>query len=294
MQSKSLRTKSSIVPKSRRRPTGLPNFDRPPVTEVVLSIQFAAMVQMHAVHAGLYWNEIRQEYPRVSEQAPIAPVFETFGATPVLTPTMQIQAMLIPPLPRIWFETDEGDHLVQLQQDRILHNWRKRSSTAEYPRYETLHEKLVLEVEKLNEVLTKESVGEIRPNQCEVTYINTITLRDGQNPHEHLSRITPLWTGTLSEPYLPNAETTTLQTKYVLRRGTVPYGRVYVTFTPAYLATDYSPAIQLEITARGKPLDDNTSSAFALLDEERQAIVRAFTAVTTSPMHEEWGRTDAA
>jgi uncharacterized protein (TIGR04255 family) len=286
--------RSSKVPKSRRRPAGLPDFDRPPVTEVVLSIQFAALPRLRTAHAGLYWNEIRQKYPKASEQAPIAPAFETFGTTPMLKSSIQVQAMLVPPVPRLWFETNDGEHLLQLQQDRLLHNWRKSSPGSEYPRYEPLRETFISEVEKLSALFKKEDIGEIRPNQCEVTYINTITLAAGQNPHEELARITPLWAGTLSESYLPTPETTSLQTKYILRKSEVPYGRVYVNFTPAYLAKDYSPVIQLEVTARGKPREDNVAAAFDLLDEEREIVVRAFTAVTTSSMHKEWGRTDVA
>jgi uncharacterized protein (TIGR04255 family) len=290
----SRRTRSRTVPKTSRRPAGLPDFDHPPVTEVVLSIQFSAMPDLHTVHAGSYWNDIRRKYPKVSEQAPIAPVFETFGKTPTLTTAFSVQTMLVPPIPRLWFETDDGEHLVQLQQDRLLHNWRKRSSRADYPRYELLRKSFLSEVEKLNELLKKEHIGEIRPNQCELTYINTVTFADGQNPHENIPRITPLWAGTLSEQYLPNPETTSFQTKYVLRRDAVPYGRLYVTFTPAYLTTDYSPVVQLEVTARGKPNGETVEAAFDLLDEEREAIVRGFTAVTTPQMHKEWGRTDVA
>jgi len=164
----------------------------------------------------------------------------------------------------------------------------------EYPRYELLRTKFASEVDKLSALLQKEGVGQIRPNQCEVTYINTITSTGRQNPHHNFARITPLWTGNLSEPYLPNPETTMIQTKYVLRKGEVPYGRVYVTFTPAYLATDYSPVVQLEVTTRGRPDQESIEAAFALLDEERDVVVRTFTAVTTPSMHKEWGRTDVA
>lgn len=287
-------TRSRSVPKSRNRPRGLPDFKSPPVTEVVLSVQFAAIPLFRSVHAGLYWNEIRDEYPMASEQAPIAPAFETFGATPMLTPGFQVRAMVVPPMARHWFETDIGEHLVQLQQDRILHNWRKRSPEMEYPRYESLRAKFMGEVDKLSALFKKEGLGEIRPNQCEVTYINTITSTGGQNPHEHLARITPLWAGNLSEPFFPTPETTAIQTKYVLRKNDVPYGRVYVTFTPAYDATDYSPVVQLEVTTRARPDEESVAAAFVLLDEERDAVVRTFAGVTTPLMHKEWGRTDVA
>jgi uncharacterized protein (TIGR04255 family) len=221
------------VPKPR--PPGLPNFKSPPVTEVVLSVQFAALPLFRSVQAGLYWNEIRDEYPVTSVQAPIAPAFETFGAAPMLIPGFQVPfqlPMFTPPMARHWFETTNGEHLVQLQQDRILHNWRQRSPEMQYPRYEPLRAKFEAEVDKLIALFKKEGLGEIHPNQCEVTYINTITSAGGENPHEHLARITPLWTGNLSEPSFPAPETTTIQTKYVLRKNDVPYGRVYVTFNP--------------------------------------------------------------
>jgi uncharacterized protein (TIGR04255 family) len=274
------------------RPPGLPDFKSPPVTEVVLSVQFAALPQFRSVHAGLYWDEIRDEYPVVSEQAPIPPVFETFGATPMLA-GFQVQALTAPLPVRHWFETANSEHLVQLQQDRILHNWRQRSPELEYPRYESLRAKFEGEIDRLAALFKKEGLGELRPNQCEVTYINTITSVEGQNPHKHLARITPLWTGNLSEPFLPAPETTTVQTKYVLRKNDIPYGRVYVTFTPAYSATNYTPVVQLEITTRGRPDEENVAAAFALLDEQRDVVVRTFAGVTTPLMHKEWGRTDA-
>jgi uncharacterized protein (TIGR04255 family) len=285
--------RSHTVPTASHRTPGLPNFTRPPVTEVVLSIQFAALPAMRSVHAGLYWQEIRTQYPKTSEQGPIAPAFETFGGTPT-TPSVQVQALLVPPLPRYWFETENGEHLVQLQPDRIIHNWRQRNPEMQYPRYETVREKFAPEVDKLAAFLRKEQIGEIRPNQCEVTYINTISLSDGSNPQQQLDRITPLWSGQTSERFLPNSENTSVQTRYVLKRGDAPYGRVYVSFIPAFRAADYSPVIQLEISARGRPTAETVSAAFDLLNEERAIVVRTFAAVTTAEMHKEWGRNDAS
>jgi uncharacterized protein (TIGR04255 family) len=280
------------VPKAPRRTPGLPNFTRPPVTEAVLSIQFAALPAMRTVHAGLYWQSIRTEYPKTSEQGPVPPAFETFGGTPTI-PSFQVHALLVPPMPRHWFETESGEHLVQLQPDRIIHNWRQRNLEMQYPRYETVRERFAPEVDKLAALLRNEQIGEIRPNQCEVTYINTISLSDGTNPQQHLDRITPLWSGKTNERFLPDSENTSIQTKYVLKRGDAPFGRVYVSFIPAFRAADHSPVLQLEISARGRPTEETLPAAFELLDEERDIVVRTFAAVTTAKMHKEWGRNDA-
>src|ERR1700677_2939662 len=97
----------------------LPDFTNPPLNEVVLSIQFAALANLKSAHIGILWERLRSEYPSVTEQAPVQAMFETFGI-PSQSPQMQIQTFLTPPLPRYWFERPGSPDLLQLQQDRIL------------------------------------------------------------------------------------------------------------------------------------------------------------------------------
>jgi len=73
----------------KRRPADLPDFERPPVTEVVLSLQFASLPGLKNVHAGLLWQHFSTRYPNVEEYPPIAPVFETFGL-PTAMPDMSL------------------------------------------------------------------------------------------------------------------------------------------------------------------------------------------------------------
>ena len=128
------------------RPSDLPDYERPPVTEVVLSIQFASNNKFQIVHAGLFWNLVHNQFPNVSEQAPLQAVFETFGGPPVAAP---IQVQFSPPFPRFWFESEDRAYVLQLQQDRILFNWRATSSESVYPRYETLREHFLTRVQQL-------------------------------------------------------------------------------------------------------------------------------------------------
>src|SRR5262249_2810158 len=108
---------------SPSRPDDLPDFKNPPVNEVVLSLQFASIPSFHSAHIGLFWEKIRQEYPKVSEQAPLQAAFETFGVMPVNPASpFHIEALLSPPMPRFWFEELDGNELLQIQQDRIIHN----------------------------------------------------------------------------------------------------------------------------------------------------------------------------
>jgi uncharacterized protein (TIGR04255 family) len=278
-----------------RRPADLPDFKRPPVTEVVLSLQFASLSKFRNAYVGLLWERFRNEYPNVSEQAPLPATFETFGAIPANpSPFLPIEALLSPPTPRFWFEEKEGVHLLQIQQDRILHNWRKRETEQDYPRYETIRDRFELDLKKFGDFLAAEDLGELRTNQCEVTYINTIDIPGEENVYQKLQRITPLWTGHFAETYALEIESATVQGRFVLRDSGRPFGRAYVTFGPGILLAQNRPVIRLEITVRGKPRDESIPEALRLLDEERNVVVRTFTAVTTPEMWNIWERTDAS
>jgi hypothetical protein len=107
-----------------KRPRGnLPEFSRPPLSEVVLSIQFASLTELKGIHLGLFWKGFRKQYPDVSEQPPIQTVFETFGV-PQTPHAIQLQAFMSPPMPRYWFEKKGEPDLLQIQHDRLVHNWR--------------------------------------------------------------------------------------------------------------------------------------------------------------------------
>jgi uncharacterized protein (TIGR04255 family) len=279
------------------RPPGLPDYERPPVTEVVLSIQFAPNTQFKIIHAGLFWNLVRDQFPIVSEQAPLQCAFETFaGPAIVAAEPIQVHAFSSFPFPRFWFESEDRAYILQLQQDRILLNWRALSSVSIYPRYETLRERFMTEVQRLAEFFEGQRFGRLSPNQCEVTYINSISVGEEDSlTYSHLDRITPLWSEKARRISGLDVERTDIKTVFVLKSNEQPYGRLYVIFTPAVRTDGFlRPVIHLEMTARGRPENETLEAAFRLLDQERYAIVRAFTDVTKEEMHKMWGRTDVA
>ena len=209
------------------------------------------------------------------------------------TPMMQIQTFITPPLPRYWFERPESPNLLQLQQDRIIHNWRQYPENSHvYPRYESVKATFEDEIQQIEQWLSQESIGELRPNQCEVTYTNIISLPEGEAVHRSLERITPLWTGKFSEDPPNKLERTHIEMTFLFSHNEKPTGRVYVNFQPAFRPNDASAVIKLDITARGRPQGETIADALAFLDLEREQVVRTFVAVTTDEMHKLWGRTD--
>lgn len=268
----------------------LPAFERPPVTEALLSIQFAPLTALQSAHMGLLWNDIRGEYPRISEQPPLSSVFETFGGPPPQAQQFRIETFLSPPMPRFWFEAVEGEHLLQVQQDRIIHNWRKRDESQNYPRYDEVRRRLETEIGWVSSFLQREQLGIFVPNQCEVTYTNVISTPDDINPHQHLEQVTTLWTAWHGGPGLGQLENATVQARFVLRAGDELVGRIYANLAPTFLLSDLRPVLHLEITARGRPVAGTIAAAFEFLDMAHEAAVRTFDAVTTPMMHKIWGK----
>src|SRR5258708_12433324 len=85
---------------TRARPADLPDFERPPVTEVALSIQFARLPKVTNIHGGLLWSEFRADYPNYEEHPPLAPAFEIFGPNPAAG--HQLEFFAGAPLIRPW------------------------------------------------------------------------------------------------------------------------------------------------------------------------------------------------
>ena len=287
------RTESYITQMSNTsRPPDLPDFLRPPINEVVLSIQFRALSEFGNGHVGLLWSKFRKDYPDLSEQAPLQTIFETFGNVQAAQQGIQIETLLNPPMSRFWFTERSGHELIQVQQDRFLHNWRKREDEQAYPHYEAIRARFHEEIAIFEDFLRTEQLGELKANQCEVSYINAIELVEA-DPHSSLQEITSLWAGNLSQEAGLELEDSMVRCRFVLRDAGKPIGRVHVHFTPAHRTADRRPVIRLEITARAKPADESVRAALELLDKERSEVVKMFAAVTTPAMQKLWERTDA-
>lgn len=122
-----------------RRPAGLPDFDDPPLIEVVLSVQFEALAPIEFVDVlASFRSRLRDRYPQTEQHPPLPPAFEIFGVPAPGAPRLQIQLQTVPDLPRFWLLNEAGTEIIQLQNDRFVHNWRKVGSGDAYPRYERI------------------------------------------------------------------------------------------------------------------------------------------------------------
>ena len=79
----------------------------------------------------------------------------------------------VPELHRAWFLSDDETTLVQVQSDRLVHNWREVRGEP-YPRFETIYATFAERLGQFESVLRESQVPTLTPQQVEVTYINWI------------------------------------------------------------------------------------------------------------------------
>ena len=87
----------------------LPEFERPPLNEVVFGVQFEPLAALRAAHYGLYWSRIRSRYGTTEDKAPLAYVLELNEPKQSAAEISLITEM---PTPRVWFVDSEKTGLI--------------------------------------------------------------------------------------------------------------------------------------------------------------------------------------
>lgn len=268
----------AIVPE---RPSDLPDFELPPLNEVVIGIQFNPPKGYQQVYAGDVWGLFRSEFSKVEEREPLAPVFETFGLP---AKGRQLGVVTGPSHDRFWFVRPDGAELIQFQQDRLLHNWRKvEDEKNEYPRFEGMMSRFSSEVQKLENYFNEEFSQPLQINQCEVSYVNHIPFEsnDGGKVSDWLRFID----FGEREP-----EDFSLGFREVIQDDEgQSQGRLTCEFKIG-IKNDGRRVIVMTLTARGAPKDPTKESAYELLNVGRILIVSRFADLTTEMAHKEWRR----
>lgn len=268
----------------------MPDFERPPVVEVALSIQFKVLSKFQTPYAGFLWEEFRDDYPALDEKPPLPHVVETFPQPS--QPQFTAHLGELPPPRRLVFITAHGGNLIQIQPDRFVHNWRKVREDEDYPRYENVRELSLKQWAKFLEFAGKHHLGEVEPDQYEMTYVNHFPQGEGWNT---LANVPQLIRDLAWEPegrFLPVPEGLVFRMSFALAREC---GRLHSTLRRGHRDIDGREVLILELTARGYPPNADPADRGGMLDWfdlAHETIVRAFVDLTTREAQEEhWGRT---
>lgn len=266
-----------------------PEFRQPPVIETVLGVQFEPLTRLNIAHIGLYWNTIRQSYRLVEQRNALEPQIETFDSR-ATEAKLRWKISGQPELPRAWFISDaspSGQQLIQLQQDRFVQNWRRKSSLdQEYPRYRANSEQFRSAFESFLEFCRREQLGDVVPTQCEVTYVNHIWPLEGETIATLVHRCFNGLTCAPGDEFLPSVpESVHFGFSYELpdKRG-----RLRVSINPALSVPESRQFLDFRLTARGAPESPTMDEAMRWMDLGHHWVVCAFKSLTTPVMHKEW------
>lgn len=270
----------------------LPSFRRPPLGEVVLVLQFEQLAKLDLRHIGDLASRFGDKYAKFDTHAPLDPTVERFDG-PRAGRAMKIEMVDVPLFPRIWLTDISGEELVQIQRDRLMHNWRHTPIGAEYPRYPRLRDQFATDWAVLSEFIAERQLGELLPTQCEVAYVNQIEIGSGELAHDDPSRYFSFFNPVVASYGQAEFEAVTFSMSGVAKENTargVQVGRLFVEVTSGVNIARRKPTYQFSLTLRGAPLARDLDGVLAFFDFARQRIVRAFTELTTSGMHKVWER----
>lgn len=273
--------------------TALPSFRSPPLDEVVLGIQFQPLAGFDVRHLGQLCERFNKQFPVVELQPPLPAQIERFGQLSA-TPTIKFEFGQIPLLPRVWLLGEAKNDLLQIQNDRLLRNWRRVDGTGQYPRYEQVRKAFLKDLEQVKSFLSFCQLPAISVTQCEVTYVNQIPAQIRGSDLLPAEVFSVFATG--NAPHFPSKPEAL---RYAVTRvieatqsssGKSILGRLHVELASGFDARTSEPLYLLNLTLRGMPESDDLSGVVGFFDMARDRIVRSFAEVTTPHMHDIWER----
>ena len=258
----------------------LPSYKNPPVNEVVCGMRFDTPDRLLIPHIGFLWDKLRVDYPVIQHAPPIASA----------KGEILIDKAIGMPLPRVWFINESDDQLVQFQIDRFYFNWRRRQS--DYPRYGHVIKNFESVLNNIGNFFSEFELGELKPIEYELSYINHIPKGQGWNTIDDLPRIFSdfVWTQT-KERFLPNPEKVAWQKEFLLPEKK---GHLIVSLKQAIQKEDKVPLLVLELKTRGIDESATKDKMREWFDLAHEWIVRGFTDLTTPKIQKIWEREENA
>lgn len=260
----------------------LPEYDKPPVHEVVCGILFDRLDKFLNTYLGILWEKYKAEYTQCQEVAPLMPVIETFDRS---EPNLDVL-----PLPRTWFVHAADHKIIQVQRDRFLHNWRKVQQADPYPRYETIIGDFRNHLSKFTEFLNENELGALTPRQYELTYVNHIYQGEGWDTMSDVGHIFPNFSWQKREDsFLPSPSNVNWQTVFDLPDRA---GRLHARLRNGLHQDSGRHIIIFELTARGIGSYQTLDTMRRWFDLSHEWVVRGFADLTAPQVQKDiWRRT---
>lgn len=256
-------------------------YAKPPIDEVVLGVQFPPITRFSDAHAGLYWQRVRADYPRVESQPRLEGPIESPGPPQPIRFDFSLGSQA---QNRTWLIGDTDEYLIQIQNTRFIFNWRQRQKSP-YPRFDALRDQFVAHFEAFQALLRDEGLDRPEVQQVEVSYINWIV---GMPPEVFFAPARATELVTPIGKILP--EDQNLAFRYLLEETETSIKRLYVQCQSAFRQQEPAErGYQLSLVYKAARPSGFASDEIVLLLEEGRAVAgSAFTELTTPEGHRVW------
>jgi uncharacterized protein (TIGR04255 family) len=268
------------------------DFERPPVVEVALSVQFQSLRRLRPFELRAFWESRKAQYPTYEEHPPLGRIVLDSVDEGRAQMALQLEVSLLPPPVRYWFLNAAQTHLLQVQHDRFGVNWRRKSPGDEYPRFSRIRETFMTELEHFLAFLKSEDLGSLEPDACEVTYVNHVSPPSDEDMSAWLASVVRPWRGMLDGCRVGGVGEVMLQWRHrVPSSQGQPGGALGVIISPALNSATGETVLAMQMVSRGRPTSGAPDDIAAFMDAGRRWIVEGFVDMTTPFAHRIWGRT---
>lgn len=246
---------------------------------------FSTPIPLKAAQVGLFWQAMRDTFPRLEEAPPLSSAIENIRDQP----TQEIQFGALPPLRRTWLLNADGRHLIQIQEDRFLFNWKRTEDEDNYPSYERVIEPFDRYFAEFMKFLVAEGVGQPTYRQFELTYVNFIGSLNELVKVGETGVLVDHIRDASRDRFLPLPEGFNWTTAYSLPDNA---GRLRLAAHTALRQPGGERIVRLDLTARGIPADSAETGRRPWFDMAHEWITHGFADATSPILHKEvWRRT---
>jgi uncharacterized protein (TIGR04255 family) len=239
------------------------HLQKPPVVETALQIQFSDLPHWGTVHHGLYYQLIRERFPKFRHLQELPPVVETF---PPHRKRLQFQLSMQQDSGCAQFESESADRLIRVQRNRFAYHWLSKTShhdVPSYPSYDLNLESCLTEFDLFLSFCGEQSLGEVAPVLCEVMYLNHVRPLEGESLEQMVESIFATRIGSF--------EMFTLNRTF----AKADEGRLYAEINTAF--DDGSPFVTFQLTSR---LNHTDGSVRQSLDLAHNWLIEVFCNLT--------------
>jgi uncharacterized protein (TIGR04255 family) len=244
-------------------------YENPPINEVVIGAYLKdPILSMRVEHVGLFWQKLIDRFPKSMQNMTIGNVEIPADGE-------------IFPMQRFWFISEDDAHLIQIQRNAILFNWRKRDNF--YPHYEDIKREFDSIFSQFQS-FAKDSFGvpHIGIAQCELTYINIIEDEDYFRTFADTTTVIPQHSSPLIEGFPPPQ----FNTAYAFQADKdIQLG---VNIQSRRNANTQNDVLYFELRTTGPVPEGTKAAADAWLDRAHDVIGNTFNTLTNPEIQQKY------